>query len=263
MTVPEELAEIRQWWARRAGTASRSTERVGNTAGQDSPDAPEPPEPREPPEPQAARLAGGPYDQRIPAGRENPYWQIVRQLPAVPGTGGAHPDGFARGLPVGHHLLAARYAWAIASPGDIAWLARTVRGRGLVEIGAGSGYWAWQAAQAGIDVVAYEPADPAVNPYTDGVEYFPLRRADHTAAARHPDRALMLCWPSTGEPWAARALDVYTGDLLIYIGEERGGRCADEGFFRLLEQEWRPIGSSPHHVAWRHTTCTMTAFRRV
>lgn len=255
MTVSAELAEIGQWWARRSGGTNGA--------------------PGDP----IRSLAGGPHDQPLPAGVDNPYWEIVRQLPwvsdAAPGSvadsaaddvcpvRGGGPDGFARGLPVGHHLLTKRYSWAITSPGDLAWLARIVRGRGLVEIGAGSGYWAWQAAQARIDVVAYEPADPAVNPYTDGVEYFRLRRADHTAAARHPDRALMLCWPSSGEPWAARALDVYAGDLLIYIGEERGGRCAGEGFFRLLEQEWRPIGSSPHHVAWRHTTCTMTAFRRV
>ena len=27
------------------------------------------------------RIAGGPHDQMVPAGAENPYWEIVRQIP--------------------------------------------------------------------------------------------------------------------------------------------------------------------------------------
>jgi hypothetical protein len=245
VTVSAELAEIDQWWTARRAT----TPPAGEVPG---------------------RIAGSAGDQAAHAGVDNPYWQLVRQLPSVgDGREGIAADGFARGLPVGHHLLTMRYSWAIPSPGDIAWLAETLDlvggpgGRsGLVEIGAGSGYWAWQARQAGIDVLAYEPSDPADNGYSDGIEYIATLRGDHTAAGRHPDRALLLCWPSQGDPWAAHALAAYQGDLLIYIGEGPGGRCADDGFFELLTTGWRPVDSSPHHVPWSRTRCTMTAYRR-
>lgn len=234
VTVPAELAEIRQWWARRPV--------LDDGLG---------------------RIAESAYDQLTPPGVDNPYWELVRQLPSVlDPREGVRPDGFARELPVGHHLLTKRYAWAIPSPGDVAWLAQVVGRRGLVEIGAGSGYWAWQARQAGIDVIAYEPADSSTNPYTDGTEYASIRREGHTAARHHPDRALLLCWPSHNVPWPAEALHAYRGDLLVYIGPDQGGNCADDGFFELLDRAWTPIGSSPYHVPWRHTRSTMTAYRR-
>jgi hypothetical protein len=231
VTVPAELAEIHEWWARR---------------------------PRDEPR---HRIAGSAYDQLTPVGIDNPYWELVRQLPSILDTG-IRPDGFARELPVGQHVLTKRYAWAIPSPGDIDWLAQVAGHRGLVEIGAGSGYWAWQARQAGVDVIAYEPADASTNPYTDGTEYSPMVRDGHLAARHHPERVLLLCWPSHNAPGAAGALRAYRGDLLVYIGQDQGGNCADDDFFHLLHRAWTPIGSSPHHVPWRHTGSTMTAYRR-
>jgi hypothetical protein len=240
VTVPAELAEIHQWWARRSRLAWQ------------------------PHHEQVSRIVGGPDDQLTPAGIDNPYWEIVRQLPSVrDARQRSRPDGFARELPVGHHLLTKRYAWAIPSPGDIAWLAHVLGRRGLVEIGAGSGYWAWQAQQAGIDVIAYEPTDPAANTYTDGTEYLAIQRGGHAAAQHHPDRALLLCWPSHNDPWAANALHAYAGDVLIYIGEDQGGHCADNGFFQLLDQGWTRTGSSTHHITWRHTHSTVTAYNRI
>jgi hypothetical protein len=239
VTVSAELAEIRDWWAKRSQPMMQMLT------------------------PQVSPIAGTADDQITPDGIDNPYWELVRQLPSVNGgREGSTPDGYARGLPVGRHLLTRRYSWAIPSPGDIAWLTDVLDQRGLLEIGAGSGYWAWQAEQAGIDAIAYEPSDPADNDYTDGVEYMPTRRCGHVAAAHHPDRVLLVCWPTQGDPWAAQALAAYKGDLLIYVGEGRNGHCADDAFFGLLNRHWTRIGSSPDHVTWRYTHSGMTAYRR-
>ncbi|MCW2944182.1 MAG: hypothetical protein JWR24_899 [Actinoallomurus sp.] len=239
VTVSAELAEIHHWWARRSDPLNRTRhERV-------------------------CRIAGSAHDQITPTGIDNPYWEIVRQLPSVlDARNGICPDGFARELPVGHHLLTKRYSWAIPSPGDIAWLTQVLGRRGLVEIGAGSGYWAWQAQQAGIDVIAYEPIDSSANTYTDGTEYLAILREGHAAVRHHPDRALLLCWPSHNDPWATSTLHAYTGDLLVYIGQDQGGNCADDGFFQLLDRTWTPIGSSTCHITWRHAHSTMTAYHR-
>jgi len=220
VTVSAELAEIDQWWAQRPDLTSHA---------------------------RAFRIAGSTYDQITPIGIDNPYWEIVRQLPS---------------MREGHHLLTKRYSWAIPSPGDMIWLTQALSGRGLVEIGAGSGYWAWQAAQAGIDVIAYEPISSSTNTYTDGIEYSAILRDGLAAARHHPDRALLLCWPSHDDPWATNALHAYPGDLMIYIGQDQGGNCADDDFFQLLARSWSPADSSANHITWRHAPSAMTAYRR-
>jgi hypothetical protein len=239
VTTPTELTVIRDWWA-------------------SNPESIYPGRDMHP-------IAGSANDQPVPDGIENPYWEIIRQMPAVEDhRDGVTPYGYARGLSFGRHELAQRYSWSIPSPGDIAWLRDVLDGQGVVEGGAGSGYWAWQMAQAGTDVVAYEPNVPADNQFVEGTEYFPLNRSDTIRAVKdHPGRALMLCWPNYSHPWAAQALTAYKGDLLIYIGEGEGGCCADDDFFELLDRNWVEAGASPHHVTWWGIHCRMTAYRRV
>lgn len=235
---PAELAEIRAWW-----------ETGGN---RDSPSLFSDP----------FQIAGSPHDQVVPDRVRNPYWEIIRHFPSIEDPWDGVAPSYVSGLSIGRMELAARYSWSIPSPGDMAWLVATLAGRPLVEVGAGSGYWAWQAAQAGIHVVAYEPAEVADNHHVDGPEYFPLLRDDAGAVERHPDRALLLCWPTYSAPWAAEALATYKGDVLIYIGEGAGGCCADDAFFEIRDAEWEEIGRSPYHVTWWGIHCRMEAYRR-
>ena len=113
------------------------------------------------------RIAGSEWDQPIPEGAQNPYWEIIRQLPLDDmgsGWGRCRPEPTTHVF-TAHDIryfadrfdLCATYSWAMCSPGDIAWIKETLAGRSVVETGAGTGYWAWQMEQAGIDVAAYEP----------------------------------------------------------------------------------------------------------
>ena len=180
----------------------------------------------------------------------------------------AEPDGYAP-MPgkdgrclVSRTSLCGLYSWSIPSPGDIAWILERAAGRGIVEPGAGAGYWAWQLAQAGADVAAYEPQDPADNHHVDGGPWFPVQRGDHTAVAAHPDRSLLLCWPTYADPWAAEALAAYEGDQLFYAGEGEGGCCADGEFFEALTAGWEDAGDCPFHVSYSGINCYLTEFRR-
>jgi hypothetical protein len=219
------------------------------------------------------RIAGGDWDQSTPEGTQNPYWEIVRQLPLDDiGTswGRQRPEPTTHWFDVGDKMrlltdrfaLCATYSWAIPSPGAIAWITQRLSGRGIVEPGAGAGYWAWQLAQAGADVIAYEPSDPADNKFVSGPEWFPVLRDDHGAPAKHPDRSLLLCWPNYAEPWAEWSLATYKGDQLFYIGEGEGGCCADDGFFSLLEAEWEEVATCPSHVSFWAIHCYLTEYRR-
>ena len=160
------------------------------------------------------------------------------------------------------HSLTGLYSWAIPSPGDIAWIIGRAGGGGIVEPGAGGGYWAWQLTQAGADVIAYEPTDPADNKFVTGDGWHPVLRDDHGVTARHPDRSLLLCWPSYGEPWAAWSLAAYKGNQLFYVGESNGGCCADDDFFSLLNAEWEEVAECPAHVSYSGIHCFLTEYRR-
>lgn len=228
--------------------------------------------------PRVRTIAGSPQDQAVPEGTSNPYWELIRRFPSEGSLFGLgaqlEPNGFwamfgsevltrAYTARLDMDSLQRRYAWSIPSPGDIAWIAHLLAGRGIVEIGAGGGYWAWQLRQAGLDVIAYDPREPGPSQGFFGLEqtYTGILRGDHTAAAWHPDRALMLCWPSR-ENWAAQALKLYRGDLLIYLGEERGQMTADDEFFDLRDDTFEYAGSSPFHVAFLGIHCALTAWRR-
>lgn len=104
----------------------------------------------------------------------------------------------------------------------------------VLEIGAGSGYWAALIARAGVPVRAVEPAKWS--------HYWaPVHEGDYKEVAdpEYAAVALMLCWPPEGDI-ASRCLHMYSGKRVIYIGEPQGGQCADDRFFLMLE-EWALI----------------------
>lgn len=131
--------------------------------------------------------------------------------------------------------LVREYAWAI--PNDLA-LAALADLAPLVEIGAGGGYWTHCLRERGVDVVAYDPqlwheTEPGAK--RKQRIWTEVLQRDHSAAADHPTRTLMLCWPSYRESWSDRALDAYTGSTVAYIGEGAHGCTGSERFHELLE----------------------------
>lgn len=218
------------------------------------------------------RIAGSEWDQEIPAGVQNPYWEIIRQLPlddmpAAPWRMRPEP---ATHVFTAHDMryfadrfdLCATYSWAMCSPGDITWLKDVLAGRGVVETGAGTGYWAWQMEQAGIDIVAYDPNEQQEGNTFARRTWTTVLRDDHAASRHHPDRALFICWPSYADPWAAQSLASYAGDMLIYAGEGEGGCTADDEFFQMRDAEWDEIDTAPAHFSYWGIHCYLTAYRR-
>lgn len=226
-----------------------------------------------PPPPGTVRppLAGSPADQVDTLG--NPYWRIVRNLPTEAGADGDAPTTswtFAatgvrnkvRAAGLDRGALCRRYSWSIPTPGDIAWIGTVARGRGVVELGAGGGYWAALMRAAGIDTLAYDPYPACRTNGCAARAHTTVEPGDDSLAARHGDRALFLCWPSHNDAWAARALAAYRGDTLIYAGQDAGGCTADDGFFELLDRGWQLASISCEHVTFQGVPCRLTAWRR-
>jgi hypothetical protein len=130
-------------------------------------------------------------------------------------AGGAGPEGALT-------QLARRYSYVVPDERSLSLLA----GLGpLVEIGAGTGYWAYRLRALGVDVIAIDQAPPdgeRVNRYHEiAPTWSEVIAGDHTALTEYGDRALLLCWPplysSLGE-----CLTFYSGDTVALIGD--GGR---------------------------------------
>lgn len=111
----------------------------------------------------------------------------------------------------------------------------------LLELGAGSGYWSYELRRHGVDVIATDPATEEFGHF----EQDPKRWTKHwtdvekldavEAIARYPGFNLLIVWPSLSDPWAANALEAFSGDTVIYVGEGKGGCTADDDFHEILD----------------------------
>lgn len=223
---------------------------------------------------------------------ENPYWDLVKEI--EPDKSQANyekvfsPDGFGWYMATwderkaymeryGRDKLVSTYAWAIPDPATLAFVA-AVASKGLVELGAGSGYWAWQLTQLGVDVVAYDLKPPHLAPNNyhslnrdrfqptepelrDEI-FFDVQLMDAVAAVeRHSDRTLFLCWPPYATSMAAKALRAYRGDRVIYIGEGSSGCTGCAEFHALLDSEWDEIATH-RPVQWYGIHDWVTVYER-
>jgi SAM-dependent methyltransferase len=147
--------------------------------------------------------------------------------------------------------LVRQYAWAVPDREAIHLI--TSHTSRIVEIGAGTGYWAKMLADAGCDIVAFD-IRPYSNDWVDA-RWFDVTVGGPAKVKQHQDRALMLCWPPLST-MAVNCLRLYRGTSLIYIGEPSGGITAPPTFFELLDESARQNngdGHSPRHensVAW-------------
>lgn len=202
----------------------------------------------------------------------NPYWDEVKRVPGddlsmryervwEPSTFGGFSQMRKGRVQAHRDDLTRKYAWAITAPESVQFVAEHAGSHGLVEIGAGNGYWAWCLRHLGVDTVPYDKQPPAsgANFYHSPIvairddqgrrvgrrpttvatpEWVPVRRGRPWHASRWPHRTLFLCWPPYKDLMAASALRHYRGDRVIYIGEGEGGCTASKRFFDRLEAEW-------------------------
>jgi hypothetical protein len=136
---------------------------------------------------------------------------------------GEDHDGFeemlagvaADGLPD----LTQRYSYVLPDDRSLAALA----GLGpIVEVGAGTGYWASRLRARGVDVVAIDEAPPdgeRTNRYhRRTTTWSEVMAGDHTLLTRYSDRALFLCWPPLFST-LGECLTYYSGSVVALVGD--------------------------------------------
>jgi hypothetical protein len=141
-----------------------------------------------------------------------------------------------------NHQVKRKYAWAVPNEDALRAIA-AVSPRGVVEIGAGGGYWAMLLRERGVEVIAYDPDPDGLKDWHAGRRWSEVLYGDHTAVIGHSDRTLFLCWPEYNKTWAQEALELYEGETVVYVGEGFGGCTADDQFHALLGDDvscWHP-----------------------
>jgi len=160
---------------------------------------------------------------------------------------------------VQRNTLVREYAWAVPTTEAIEAI---VRYSPIVEIGAGTGYWAKLVDDCGGDIIAFDALPPSLkkNPQARG-QWYNIEIGGPTKAKEYSDRTLFLCWPPYNETFAQDCLDYYKGDTLIYVGEGPGGCTGDDAFHETLRREWKIV----EHVdmpAWMGLHDYMTIHKR-
>ena len=147
------------------------------------------------------------------------------------------------------------FSFAIPSEEALAAIAKLSP---LVEIGAGTGFWAALLARRGVDIVCTGERD-ADEPYTQTVgRYHPVKAVGDVGLAYLRDRNAFTCWPPYDDDLAYRvALRLRPGRYLAYIGESYGGCTGDDQFheyvkdaFEMVEEIEIPQWGGLHDYLW-------------
>lgn len=108
----------------------------------------------------------------------------------------------------------------------------------ILEIGAGTGYWAYHLRRRGVTVVAYDKAPPDERRSPTGFRrvWSPVLRGRAQKAKKFPGHTLFLCWPE--DDVASKALFAYRGRHVIFVGDAEGRHTNDPAFREALRRDF-------------------------
>jgi hypothetical protein len=128
-----------------------------------------------------------------------------------------------------------KYGFAVPTESALREILK-VSPKGIVEIGAGSGYWSKLLQLLGADVIA---CDDCSGVYTFKVgEFFPVQPVGYEKIFRTKsihERTLLVVWPNTDN---LKIFNKYRGDTVVYVGEISEG-CT--GYDSKIEKTWELV----------------------
>ena len=173
-------------------------------------------------------------------------------------------------------LLIGRYSWAIPNQKALEAITKWSP-HGLVEIGAGGGYWGYllrQRMHLKCNMYDLTPGEhhmegKDLTMWTD-VCKGSVERLDNWGLGK----TLFLCWPCYNDSWAYEALlkwQLATSPAVIYVGEGHGGCTADDQFHNLLSnvEDCEHGKNKYHHVEsvtipnWDGIHDTLTVYENI
>jgi len=155
--------------------------------------------------------------------------------------------------------LVGKYAWAI--PDDTA-IETIVSYNPIVEVGAGSGYWANLLREAGVEIHAYDGFTKQFG-YSETSTWTEVVRGGPEVLVDYPDPwTLLLIWPPYSDPFGMDCLINYPGSTLIYVGEGNGGCTGDDYFHTALKSTFKLVYRYTDLPSWPYISDTLYVYRR-
>lgn len=153
------------------------------------------------------------------------------------------------------------FSWAIPSKEAVKGIVDFAEFDNILEIGAGTGVWAWLISCAGGIITPIDTTKISDSHYfKSDAKYF--TKVHHKSDVNIKDFDTHLyCWPSYDDSWAAEYLKDNLPNKVIYIGEGWGGCCANDDFFGTLNDNYveESYIEIPH---WRHIRDFLSFYRR-
>jgi hypothetical protein len=204
------------------------------------------------------------YADALAAGR--PLLDLVRILAggSVPVGEMRVPAGIARVLDLDarRREVASRYAWAVPNEAALGLIGDHGP---ILEVGAGTGYWAALLRARGVEVRATDaaPPDRSDNAYhhTDRA-WSRVERMSAVRAVRTYRGTLLMCWPPPEDDAAGyAALRAYRGEVLLYVGGNVNGPTGTVCLHRELELNWT-VTDEVALPSWPGIPDRLTVWRR-
>lgn len=128
--------------------------------------------------------------------------------------------------------LVDEYSWAVPTEAAVRYISAF---ESVLEVGAGTGYWAHLVEQHGGSVHPTD-IDPPDNTYAPVHEF-----AAADLGEEIQDGVVLLVWPPHDTDMASTTLS-YEPNHVLYVGETRGGCTADAEFFDTLDRRYGLVG---------------------
>lgn len=157
--------------------------------------------------------------------------------------------------------LTRKYSWAIPTHEALNIIKQYSP---IIEIGAGTGYWAKMLEDIGCDILPIDTNPPTLgeNLFGHKIEYTSIIKSGIDVIKLFPDCNIFLCWlymdPTAFE--VAKLLKV--NRHLIYIGEGQCGCNANDDFFEYLSSNFTEVVSCGI-PQWYGIHDSLTVYRKV
>lgn len=146
-------------------------------------------------------------------------WKEIEQCGIIPSGLGNCIESFRS-----RQYFIKEYSWAIPSKKSINELVEIIGNKKVLEIGAGTGLWAYLLSYYGINIIATDISPP--NYCFTKVE----KLNSELAAKKYKYDVLFICWSHFESDADKEAIENFNGDLIINVGESEGG-CTGQYFF--------------------------------
>lgn len=123
--------------------------------------------------------------------------------------------------------LTGKFGWAIPTSEVIDFLVGRSKEEAIVEVGAGTGYWAYEISRRGGDIVPVEIDPPEI-------PWMPVVKGSYEALAPNEVEQLLLCWPPANRSMAYDCVQYLNPQVVYFVGTVDSNIMGDNQFHDLL-----------------------------